>query len=157
MSLAVKLHLFDCCHCICEVALTRNWTVIFLHSRVERTTQRRWMCVFFTQCEARGWSGGQSSACRFPISDGAHRVTRRTSPGNVRFSPIAESTARLIVLESGASVYLLSWHYLLQLPCRIQTNWMRCGVWINSGSGVRSKTDVSVSFAAKSLPAGKSR
>jgi hypothetical protein len=47
MSLAVQLHLFHCPQRIADgVALTRNVTVVFLHSRVERAPVWRWMWFF---------------------------------------------------------------------------------------------------------------
>jgi hypothetical protein len=75
----------------------------------------------------------------------------------VRFSPIGESTARLIVLVSATEVYVVSWHYLLPLRCLTQRDWMLCGGSINSASGVLWMTHVTASFAARLLPASEFR
>ena len=75
----------------------------------------------------------------------------------VRFSPIGESTARLIASASATGIYVVSWHYLLHLHCPIQINLTCYADSTNSASGVLLMTDVTVSFAAKLLLAGKFR
>jgi hypothetical protein len=47
VSLAVQLHLFHCSQRIVHgVAFTRNVTIVFPHSRVERTPVGSWMWFF---------------------------------------------------------------------------------------------------------------
>src|SRR5215470_16352689 len=73
------------------------------------------------------------------------------SPTRLRFSPIVESTARLIASASTTGVYLIPWHYLLQLHCPIQRKSTRCADSTNSVSGTLWMTNVSALFAARSL------
>ncbi len=64
----------------------RDQTVVFLHSRVERTPVRNWMGFFSVA----------------GIGDPGY------STATIRFSPIGKSTARLIVLPLAGGVYVFS-------------------------------------------------
>src|SRR4030095_3357170 len=78
MSLTIEFHLFHRGNGIVhDASPMRDQTVVFLHSPVERTRIRDWMCVFWPY-QLR----------------------------NVRFSPIRKSTAPLIVLRLAFGIYV---------------------------------------------------
>ena len=136
-------------------------STVFLHSRLERTPWWHWMCVFSVRHEAADLADLVGRLVRYTLLWGSHMAHTSEVPHqcyqSVRFSPIGESTAHLIVLPSVTRVYVVSWHYLLHLHCPIQINLTLYADSTNSGSGVLSMTNDSASFAAESLMAGKFR
>jgi len=61
MSLTVKFHLFHCRQGTVRDARTRESSVILLHSRVERTRVREWMCVLLYRAAAAAYGNPPAS------------------------------------------------------------------------------------------------
>ena len=81
----------------------RDQTVVFLHSRVERTPVRNWMGFFSV---AGIGDPGFVDLGRTFLS--AEIIDSGYSAATIRFSPIDKSTARLIVLPLAGGVYVFS-------------------------------------------------
>jgi len=129
----------------------RSMTTVFLHSRLERTPMGNWMWFFCNTDGDHGlWNVGvHSSLPRSSIPVTAHSHHKIFTDRQIRRVPDC-GAARLWHIS-------FSWHYLLPLHHPIRPDWMRCGGSINSASGVLWMTNVTASFAPKSLPAGKLR